>query len=118
AAPEVESRRRRRPVLGDAANHLCPRRLGQAAQLVQGFLALVPPLSAPPEGPQQRALSRPHSISPSSRAHRATRSATPPGPPAPSTSSQRTSGSRANHVICRLAYRVVSRTISRTASSI
>src|SRR5262249_36459635 len=61
ALAEVELRRGRLALLGDPAHHFRPRRLGEAAQLVERFLHLEAALPWQPEGSQKRPFSLPHS---------------------------------------------------------
>ena len=75
AFPEIELGRWRRAFLGDAAHHLRPRRLGQAAELVERFLDLEAPLLGQSQRREQRSLPLPYP--PSRHFHSFTRSIPP-----------------------------------------
>src|SRR5204863_6581692 len=99
ALAEVELRSGRAALLGHPSHHFRPRRLREAAQLVEGLFHFEPALLGQLEGGEQRALSPPHGIHPSRIISLTIRSAAPSAPPVSSTSSHRRGASRANHVI-------------------
>src|SRR5207237_5095437 len=118
AAPEVERRRRRRPLLDHAVHDGGPGGHGQARQLLQRLLDLPPLLARQPHRRDHRPLWSPprpvsvgvparsrstHSMRPSIFSLVSNAVATSAAPPAAAASIHSTPGSRANHVTWRLA---------------
>src|SRR5262249_29689227 len=124
AAPEVERGRWRRPLLRDAADDRAAGRHHQPRQLLDRLVGFRAALRRPPQRADHGALltvPRAVSRSPHRRARLrsswgAISSATRSAPPSFSMSIHAISGSRANHVHWRLAYRTVSRCMRRSAS--
>src|SRR5262245_56813704 len=103
ALAEVETGCRRPSLLGDATDDRRARRFGEALELVEGLLDLEAALRGQSKRREESLFPRFQSISPSWVTCFKIRSAAPSTPPARSTSIQRISGSRENHVIWRLA---------------